>query len=78
MINDDKLTYLIQEAKPLYKQRKRTKTIAKMTILTCLPVFMFTFLLQICSMGDNIYLSIDSNKLQNELLADNFGFLYTK
>ena len=71
----DKLTDLLQEAKPLYKQRKRRKTIAKMVLTMTMPVIVMTSVCQIYLQGNDIYLSLDNNILQNELIEDEFGLL---
>ncbi len=69
----DKLSDLLKEAKPLYKRRKRQRTMAKITLIVCAPVFLFSFLFQIYTLGNDIYVALDNNKLQNELLVDSFG-----
>ncbi len=71
----DKLTELIKEARPLYKKRKLRKAIAKSVLSVTLPAVLFSAVLQICIQGNDIYLSLDNNKLQNELLQDDFEFL---
>ena len=43
----DKLSELIKEARPLYKQRKRRKTIAKMIFVISVPAMLLNSLLQI-------------------------------
>lgn len=69
----DKLTNLLQEAKPLYKQRKRRKTIAKMVLTLTLPVIFLSSICQIYTQGNDIYLSLDNHTLQYELSEDEFG-----
>lgn len=71
----DKLSNLIKEAKPLYKQRKRQKAIAKIVLGICMPVFLFAGVCQLYMIGSDIYVALDNNKLQNELLYDDFGLL---
>ena len=71
----DKLSDLIKEARPLYKQRKRRKTIAKMILSITMPVMFFTSVCQIYLQGNDLYLSLENNILQSELLEDDFGYL---
>ena len=71
----DKLSELIKEAKPLYKQRKRRKTIAKLIVLTSMPMMMLTSVCHMYFQGNDIYLSLKNNSLQNELIEDEFGLL---
>lgn len=71
----DKLSELIKEAKPLYKQRKRQKAIAKVIFMITMPVMLLGSVVQLCNEGNNIYLSLENNTLQNELLNDDFDFL---
>jgi len=73
MNNTDKLSALIKEARPLYKQRKRRRTIAKMMLTAFVPVFIFSTLAGIYIQGSDIYMALDNNKLQYELLQDEFG-----
>ena len=70
----DKLTELIKDAKPLYKQRKRRKTIAKMLFIITVPVFVFGNIASLYMEGEAVYMSLDNNKMQAELLTDDFGF----
>lgn len=69
----DKLTDLIKEARPLYKQRKRRRAITRIVLSICAPVFVFTSLLGLYLEGNNIYVALDNNTLQHELLNDDFG-----
>lgn len=71
----DNLSKLIKEAKPLYKQRKRRRTIAKMILGITVPILLFTSIFEIYTMGSDIYMALDSNQLQNKLLDDDFGLL---
>ena len=71
----DKLSELIKEAKPLYRKRERRKTIAKMILCTTMPVIMLTSVYQIFVTGENVYLSLDNNSLQTQLLEDDFELL---
>ncbi len=71
----DKLSLLLKEAKPLYKRRKRTKLILQSTFVALIPIFVFSFALEVYKQGDNIYLSLDNNNLQYELLEDDLGLL---
>ena len=71
----DKLSDLIKEARPLYKQRKRRKTIAKMILSITMPVMLFASVCQIYLQGNDLYLSLENNILQSELLEDDFGYL---
>lgn len=71
----DKLSELIKEAKPLYKQRQRRKTIAKMIFALSMPMILMTSICQIYLQGNDIYLSLEKNHLQYELIEDEFGLL---
>ena len=71
----DKLSELIKEAKPLYKQRKRRKTIAKTILTLTLPVIFMNSICQIYFEGNDLYLSLENNSLQTQLLEDDFGLL---
>ncbi len=68
----DKLTDLLQEAKPLYKKRKRQKTIAKMIFSISVPVMLFSSILQLYIEGNNTYFALETNNLQTELLEKDF------
>ncbi|MBR3604693.1 MAG: hypothetical protein IKL52_01540 [Candidatus Gastranaerophilales bacterium] len=71
----DKLTDLLKEARPLYKQRQRRKAITKMVLSITMPAIIMTSICQIYTQGNDIYLSLDNNILQNELIEDEFGLL---
>jgi len=71
----DKLSELIAQARPLYKQRKRRKTIAKLLFTITLPAFLMANLATLYMEGDAVYMSLDNNKIQSELLSDDFGIL---
>ena len=71
----DKLSELIAQARPLYKQRKRRKTIGKMLLAITLPVFILGNITALYMEGNAVYMSLDNNKIQNELLEDDFGVL---
>ena len=71
----DKLSQLIQEAKPLYKRRKRTRI-----ILTCLAILIFpslfmTSVVNLYNSGNEVYISLNNNELQDELLMDSMKLL---
>ena len=69
----DELSNLLKEAKPLYNQRKRRKTIAKMIFTLTMPVMLMNEICQVYLQGNDIYLSLDNNSLQYELMEDEFG-----
>lgn len=71
----DKLTELFKEAKPLYRQRKRRKTIAKMIFTISVPALLLNSILQIYIQGCDVYVALENNKLQQELIEDDFGLL---
>lgn len=71
----DKLSNLIQEAKPLYRQRKRNKAVAKLVVLTAMPVMLLTGAMHMYTQGCDIYLSLENNYLQTELLQDDYELL---
>ena len=64
----DKLTELFKEAKPLYRQRKRRKTIAKMIFTISVPALLLNSILQIYIQGCDVYVALENNKLQQELI----------
>ena len=68
----DELTNLLQEAKPLYKRRKRQKTIAKLVFSITVPVMLFSSLTQLYIQGDNIYFALEQNNLQTELFENDY------
>lgn len=69
----DKLSDLLKEAKPLYNQRKRRKTIAKMIFTLTMPAILMSSICQVYLQGNDIYLSLENNSLQYELTEDEFG-----
>ena len=69
----DELSNLLKEAKPLYKQRQRRKTIAKMVFTLTMPAILLTSVCQVYLQGNDIYLSLENNSLQYELVEDEFG-----
>lgn len=69
----DKLSNLLKEAKPLYKQKQRRKTIAKMIFTLTMPAILMTSVCQVYLQGNDIYLSLENNSLQYELVEDEFG-----
>ena len=71
----DKLTELIQEAKPLYKQRKRQKTMTTMVLGLSLPMIFTISLFQLYIGGSEVYIALENNTLQTKLLEDEFGLL---
>lgn len=74
----DKLSELLQEAKPMYRARQRNIAIAKMMICLFLPVFVCTSIISLCSMGDDIYLSLNNDSYAEQLLNDDFGLIEVK
>ena len=71
----DKLSKLLKEAKPLYNQRQRRKKVAKYILLLTMPMFITTGIYEIYQQGNELYLSLRNNSLQNELMQDEFGLL---
>ena len=69
----DELSLLLKEAKPLYRQRQRRKTIAKMIFTLTMPAILMTSICQVCLQGNDIYLSLENESLQYELIEDEFG-----
>ncbi|MBQ8634718.1 hypothetical protein IJ425_01015 [bacterium] len=74
----DKLTDLLKEAKPLYKQRQKRKTIAKLTLMLATPAILMSSICQLYVQGNDIYVALQDNSLQNELIEDEFGLLGLK
>ena len=71
----DKLSQLISEAKPLYKERKRRNNIFKLLLIITVPVITITSVAGLYMQGEEIYMSFENNNFQNELLTDDLGFL---
>ncbi len=71
----DKLSLLISQARPLYKTRKRRKTIAKMLVCITLPVLIFGNFMSLCYEGDKVYMSLENDNIQNEILYDDYDML---
>lgn len=71
----DKLSKLIKEAKPLYRQRQRRKTIGKMILAISMPTILLSSITQVYLQGNDIYLSLQNNTLQYELMEDEFEIL---
>ena len=71
----DKLSQLINQARPLYRQRKRRKTIAKLVFIITMPVFVIGNIASLYIEGDKVYTSLENNNLQKELLNDDFDFV---
>ena len=71
----DKLSNLIQEAKPLYKRRKRQRAVLKACFMLFVPVVLGASVVGIYNTGNELYLSMDDNSLQQELIEDNMGLL---
>lgn len=73
--NTDKLSNLIQEAKPLYKRKKRQRAVMKACVVMLIPVFMGLSAISLYNAGNNLYLSLENQSLQTELLEDDMGLL---
>ena len=71
----DKLSELIQEAKPLYKRKKMQRQILKTCFILIIPVLFGTGIVSLYNTGNDIYLSLEDNTLQQELIEDNMGLL---
>jgi len=71
----DKLSNLIKEAKPLYKQKQRQKSIARLIFSICTPVMLFTSIFQLYMAGENIYVALEKDSIQMQLLEDDLGLL---
>ena len=69
----DKLSELLQEARPLYKTRKRNKAVAKVFLTISMPMFFFTSVLGVYMAGDDIYVSLNNDGFADELLYDDYG-----
>lgn len=74
----DKISELLQEARPLYKTRKRNKAVAKVFLTIAIPVFLFTSIFGIYTLGDNIYVSMNNEELAEQLLLDDYGLFGVK
>lgn len=73
----DKLSKILKEAKPLYRQRQRRKMIGKMILTISMPAIILGNICQIYMQGSDIYLSLKNDSLQQELLEDEFAILET-
>ena len=69
----DKLSSIIQEAKPLYKKRKRNKLILCVILTLCTPSIFLTVPVRLCLEGNSVYVALNNNTLQNELIKDDYG-----
>lgn len=74
----DKLSELLNEAKPLYKARKRNAAIVKMMCCFFVPVFICTSIVSLYSMGDDIYVSLNNDSYAEQLLNDEYGLIEVK
>ncbi len=74
----DKLSDLLKEARPLYRQRKRRKAMAKLFVIMFIPAFLFSSAMHIYNEGTELYLSLNSNTLQKQLLEDEFALQKVK
>lgn len=71
----DKLSNLIQEARPLYKRKKRQRAILKATFMLLVPVIVGFSALGLYTTGNELYLSMEDNSLQQEIINDDMGLL---
>ena len=71
----DKLSELLKEAKPLYQKRQRTKAITKLTLLACIPVFLFISVYEVSLEGNNVYMALSYDNYEAQLLSDEFNLL---
>ena len=71
----DKLSELIQEAKPLYKKKKLQRRIITSCFVLIVPVLLGAGTIGLYNTGNEIYLSLEDNSLQQELIEDNMGLL---
>jgi len=71
----DKLSTLLKEAKPLYKQRQRRKTMAKLFLIISTPAILMSSVFNLYLQGNDLYISLENNHLQYELMEDEFGLL---
>ncbi len=69
----DELSILLHEAKPLYKKRKRNKLMVKSALVLVIPLMLFTSALNLYFEGNDIYIAMNSNSFQMQLLEDDFG-----
>ena len=69
----DKLSKLISEARPLYKQRKRRKKILASLFILCLPAYIFGSITRLYMEGSDIYVALENHQLQEELMQDDYG-----
>lgn len=71
----DKLSNLIQEAKPLYKRKKRQSATIKLCCIMLIPMFLGIGATRLYDEGNNLYISLENQSLQKELIEDNMGLL---
>ena len=71
----DKLSSLIQEAKPLYRRKKRQRAIIKACCVMMFPVLIGVCATTLYNTGNELYLSLENQTLQQELIEDNMGLL---
>ncbi len=70
----DKLSELLKEAKPLYKRRKRIKMCIMSLLILIIPTFTFCAY-DVYNKGNDIYISLNNNVLQDELMFDSMNLL---
>lgn len=71
----DQLSELIKEAKPLYKRRKRIKQTCLGLVLLFVPIFGLTNVVNLYNYGNDVYISLNNNELQKELMFDDMKLL---
>ena len=71
----DKLSELLKEAKPLYQKRQRAKTITKLALFACIPVFLFFSAYEMCLEGNNVYMALSYDNYEAQVLSDEFNLL---
>ena len=69
----NKLSNLLQEAKPLYRRNKQRKTMAKLIFIVSMPMMLLGSMVQLYTQGENLYFALETNSLQTELMENDFA-----
>ncbi len=69
----NKLSNLLQEAKPLYRRNKQRKTMAKLIFIVSMPMMLLGGMIQLYTQGENLYFALETNSLQTELMENDFA-----
>ncbi len=69
----DKLSQILQEAKPLYKRNKRRKAMITLFVMISMPMMLLGSIAQLYTQGENLYFALETKSLQTELMENDFA-----